>query len=552
MRPRVLALCISLLATLASCSACILLSACVGSASAGADRPDAQHPQLRREDTKPAVAAAVTSVARCRLVSHESGQDVSGKVALRAELSSAIEAEVTFLVDGRAVAEARGVRGVAVALWDTTRDTAEGPHELHVACAAPKLAEQRSDSTRVWVSNTRGAQLGTHAARLGSDAALDRQRIDALANESKARWLRGGPEWTFHATEADFAQDMEGTARGRPWPALDGLREAATYARTKGVRVLAVALGSPRWAHGRERTDGGNPWHQAILPQHRGAFAEYVKQLCLAGAAAVEVLNEPNLQSEYAFGPDHPRSTYSEERVDDYAVLLRVVYDHVKADPNTRDCMIGTGGTAPMGHELVADDHFIHPVHWYRRLFRARADDRKTSASIRGKFDFASVHPYAEMNTQDGPTEWGHRWTRFFHRYGDAVYAHGMASVHRVRAELLRGGAADKKLWATEVGVATFGGQCLDKPCTSEAKQAEWLEQYVRAWMSTGTTGFRAPLATKFYGDFTGPLIVYQWRDRSDGKIPPTDKEGFFGLLRYDGSKKPAFHTFVEQSQKRR
>ena len=426
------------------------------------------------------------------------------------------------------------------------------------ATSAP-ANESGADNPRLARWETRGSVSDAHAASrtarptdtrgsvIGINGELSHALIDSAADDLGIRWLRTTVEWSFHTTLQQYEREVAGAGAG-VWPHLGSFRDQSAYAHARGRRVLAIAMAAPPWARGADRRDGGYPWHQAILPRFRLAFAEYAKQLCLAGADAIEVINEPNLAREYAFGPEHPRRDHPTERVDDYVLLLRSVYDHIKADARTASCLVGIGAPAPVGHELSNDPAFIHPTVWYRQLFHATADDRKTPVSARGKFDFAAVHPYAEFGQQRGPTDWGYRWPAHLLQYGDAAYAHGMALVSRIRAELVAAGEAGKSLWATEVGAPTYGGSCRTRPCVSEARQAQWVRDYLRAWLTGERTGWHAPLPSHYYGEFTGPIFFYEWRDKSDGHAAPTDKEGFFGLLRFDGTKKPAFAVLKAQA----
>jgi hypothetical protein len=525
----------------------------------GASRSDSQvvnvprpSPQPQREvATKPIVAEAATPRDECTLEASVSILDVHADATLQVRIhgnridQTAIELDKKRLPTTGVTtrSEADGTR-VFSASW-TSANQPDGKHQIQAICSDASAQElARSDLHTIWISNKLGSMLGTNGS-------LSREHVDKSV-ELGVTWLRGGPEWGFHPTEADFARDVEAKKRGVTWPGLNQFRDEAEYAHRRGLRILVPAMGASEWARGKDRTDGGTIWHQAILPPMRKHFAEYVKQLCAEGADAVEIINEPNLRSEYSFGPSHPRAAHPDERVDDYVLLLREVYEHVKADPATATCQVGLGGTSASGHEMIPDPTFIHPVEWYRRLFHSTADDRTTPISAKGFFDFASLHPYADANVRAGPTEWGHRWLRFSLQYGDAAYGHGMAMVIRIRRVLVEEGAADRKIWATEVGLPTFGGTCTNKPCASEKLQAIWVHQYVRAWFSTEATGWNEPLAPSFYGDFTGPMIYYQLQDRSDGRAPPTDKEGFFGLLRHDRSPKPSFGALRSEASRAR
>ncbi len=84
------------------------------------------------------------------------------------------------------------------------------------------------------------------------------------------------------------------------------------------------------------------------------------------------------------------------------------------------------------------------------------------------------------------------------------------------RAVLDRNGDYTKELWMTETGTTTRGTMS-----TSEQQSANWLVETLRAWQQV---------------HHRGPAFVYTLND-SGG----SDREGYFGLFRTDGSAKPAY-----------
>lgn len=359
--------------------------------------------------------------------------------------------------------------------------------------------------------------------------------IDA-AKSLGVGWVRTSVEWGFHQTEADYNADVAAAGASGVWPALQQFKTRIAYAHSKGISVLTTAMRAQSWACGTNVTSNGTSSHQAILPSKRFAFAEYCRQLALCGVDAIEVTNEPNLPSQYMFAPEHPRAAFPVERTSDWVLLLNAVYARVKGDPLTAACPIGIGAPAVLGHELIArTDGGIQPTLWYQALLHATADNRTTP--VAPLFDFACVHPYAQLDSHHGPVDWSFRWGQFPNQYGDAAYAHGVAQIYRIRNLLVAAGFASKEIWATEFGAPTSGGASS----VTEAEQAQWMSDYVTALTTSGPTGYTDPLSTTYFGSFMGPIFVYQLRDRSDGAIAPTDTEGFFGLQRYDGSHKPAW-----------
>lgn len=364
------------------------------------------------------------------------------------------------------------------------------------------------------------------------------------ANACGLGWLRTDVQYGFHANQAAADVAIANAGATGLWPELLPYKAQWDAAHARGVKILVVCQGSLSWVRGADRTDGGNVFMQAPLPSKRSYFAEFVRQLALSGVDALEFWNEPNFKSSYWLGPDHPRAAFPAERVDDYVLLMRQVYARLKGDPLTAPVPLGIGATGLIGHELLTDPNGIQHTIWYGKLFTAKADDRVTPVSISGAFDMACVHPYANVSTFEGPLAWGATWLSA----GDAALWHGMASVYRQRAVLIANGHADKKFWATELGAPTNGqpGQSW----LNESQQASWLTEYVRAWFSTAPSGFAGTSSPTFYGSFTGPLIVYQWKDKTNGVIPPIDTEGYFGLLRYDGSAKQSLVTLAAEAKR--
>lgn len=91
---------------------------------------------------------------------------------------------------------------------------------------------------------------------------------------------------------------------------------------------------------------------------------------------------------------------------------------------------------------------------------------------------------------------------------------------------MVANGESTKKLWATEFGSPTHGGQYV----TSEAALAGWVDDVVAKWYSYS---------------FAGPLFWYTCRDKADYNDPNTaisgERENYFGLLHHDYTAKSAY-----------
>jgi hypothetical protein len=114
-------------------------------------------------------------------------------------------------------------------------------------------------------------------------------------------------------------------------------------------------------------------------------------------------------------------------------------------------------------------------------------------------FDTVSVHPYTRPLSPTASDHLG-SW------------------VDRVYQVMRAHGDAGKKIWATEYGYPTAGPHS-----TSEQRLATYVDAAVDLWYSH---------------PFAGPLFWYSARDTGTDRA---DAEQNFGLLRHDGSAKPAY-----------
>lgn len=161
-----------------------------------------------------------------------------------------------------------------------------------------------------------------------------------------------------------------------------------------------------------------------------------------------------------------------------YRALLADAYPAIhRADPRAVVLSGGTGGGTAG----------VDTLRWYADLYAAGL----TSIS-----DGVAVHPYPDALHPAGSGE--------------------MARARRVRSLMDAHGDRDKQLWGTETGTATGGAHAA-----SEKAQAALVEQLHRQWRRIHTAG---------------PLIYYTLYD-----FGGDDREDHFGLLRADGSAKPAY-----------
>ncbi len=169
----------------------------------------------------------------------------------------------------------------------------------------------------------------------------------------------------------------------------------------------------------------------------------------------------------------------------DYSQLLKAAHPAIhRGNPHAK---VLTGGT---GWAVGGAD--IETVNWYTSLYALGA---------RSAFDGVSVHPYSDPENLNS---------------GEMVRA--LSVRHLMDSK----GDAGKQLWATENGATTSGGDS-----TSEPVQAAYLSRSHDVWDGIANAG---------------PLFWHTLRDAGGG-----DREGYFGLLRQDGSAKPSYWALQQR-----
>ena len=273
--------------------------------------------------------------------------------------------------------------------------------------------------------------------------------------------------------------------RGRfDWSRTDVLMAAASSSR---VDVLGILAYSAPWASdavGDERHPPRDPsdyarYAAAVVSRYGpgGSFWNERRELEPRPLRAVEIWNEPWTHSTWRPDPD-PAA---------YARLVRAAVAAIReVEPTTTIAIAG---------DLLQVRTDGDVVPWLEELLRADPE-------LPGLVDVYSLHPYPDPRT-DGP-------------YDDRE--DGRWDFRRV--ELVRAVDASLPIWITEVGWSTADTD----DSVSEEAQAEYVDGAVRR-------------AFEDWGDYVERVFVYSF-DRDTGDRG--DREGHYGLIRKDGSAKPA------------
>jgi hypothetical protein len=260
-------------------------------------------------------------------------------------------------------------------------------------------------------------------------------------------------------------------------------------AARRRLRILPLLMDTPDWAAASPLT----------LPSSPGDYAAYVAHVVArygpGGSfwrAHPELPYRPATHFELWNEPFYGRFSLGGVSPARYAALVvSAVTAGRRANPRAKFLLAGV-------------DQYDSPLaccsSWIDALFHARPD-------IGRFFDGVTVHPYL-----DGDPTAGDGFDRTLDEIRGRLAAHG----------------ADRPFWITEDGWTTCS--CHDRSVT-EARQAAYVSKL---------------LALAAARHDVQALFLYQLQD--DGRASSRDREDHFGLLRYDGSRKPAFAAFRRQA----
>lgn len=278
------------------------------------------------------------------------------------------------------------------------------------------------------------------------------------------------------------------------WSRLDRVVKAL---HAHNLKILPILGYTPKWARLPEcaTSDKCAP---ANVTQF-GVFArETAKRYAPQGIHVWEIWNEPNLKAFWK-----PRADVSL-----YAKLLKESYVSIKSvDPSA---MIITGGTGPS----ETKEGSIAPRDFLRQLYEQGA---------RPYFDAVGHHPYSFPVTASRVESWS-GWSQM------------VDTNPSLRSIMLANGDGEKKIWITEVGAPTGGPGAI---ATLDDFNFSQHPDHVTEELQVSI--FKNALVQYEKYDWAGPLFWYTYKDLGVSK---NTNENFFGLIRYNGSKKPAYEVF--------
>jgi polysaccharide biosynthesis protein PslG len=253
-------------------------------------------------------------------------------------------------------------------------------------------------------------------------------------------------------------------------------------AAAHGLRPVVIVDFTPPWAR-----PGGCKDSQMCgpaKPEAYGAFAgAAVRHYRPLGVEDWEIWNEPNISSRF-------RPVADPEL---YVRMLKAAYADIKAADVA--ATVVAASTAP----AATEDSNMRPDDFLKAMYENGAA---------GSFDAISTHPYTYPNTpaQSNPAD----------AWGQLQGMHNVMAAH---------GDGKKLIWITEYGAPTRSPNDADVHA-AEATQVRAVNEAIRIFRTY---------------EWSGPLLWYDYRDEGTNT---GDVEDFYGLVRHDGTHKPAYEVF--------
>jgi polysaccharide biosynthesis protein PslG len=261
-------------------------------------------------------------------------------------------------------------------------------------------------------------------------------------------------------------------------------------ARADKLRVLGIIDYTPSWA--RRQSSQSNKY-QPNRREFSSFAARVAKRYGAMGVHDWEIWNEPNLSQ---FWQPHPDARQ-------YADLLRLTYTKIKKANPKATVIAGSLSNCRSTITSIPATDFV-------RLMYANG--------AKGYFDAISIHPYTWCSLPDNRSPGG-SWEL-------------LSTIHQI---MVRHGDGKKRIWITEYGAPTDGrGSEADVGASTTAATVDYVSELMQAMMA------REAIALYETYTWVGPFFWYSYEDEG---VSTADREDFFGLVSFDGRRKPAYYA---------
>jgi polysaccharide biosynthesis protein PslG len=360
-------------------------------------------------------------------------------------------------------------------------------------------------------SNADGRPLVRRAAALMVAAALAAGLLAAPSVQAEGSSKLFGLNYSFRDLTGNDAQKVRQSGAKTlrwmfVWPRIEGKQGVFDWSApdklvgdlaAKGIRVIPTLWGSPKWVANTAVTAPiGSPkardaWRQfltAVVGRYGPGGDYWTNKYPVEhpGKPALpigtwQVWNEPNLRS--AMAPVDPGN---------YAKLLELSASAIRAaDSSAKVMFAGMPGYA--GNANAWD--------FLNRVYQTKG--------VRNAFDVAALHPYARNVPQM------------------------LGEIRRVRATMQQHGDGHKPLWITEIG---WGSLPKDATAYGQTKGLKGQARILKRALGALKNNRRRWRIQR--------VLWFNFRDPAGGSVKTCSFCSSAGLLKHDGTPKPAWSAF--------
>jgi len=300
-------------------------------------------------------------------------------------------------------------------------------------------------------------------------------------------WIRYDINWS----------DVQPTnATSYYWSVYDRVVAAVNQA---GMHSLVTIAYTPAWA----RTAACKSAGDTCPPANSATFAAFARAVAARyapqGVHTWEIWNEPNAPSFWKPSPN-PQA---------YTTLLKATAPAIRAVDAQATILVGGLTGAMTGQGNISAASFLQTIY---------ADGGASS------FNAVAIHPYTFPYTPSNAKVYG--WEE-------------MADTPtNLRAIMQANGDSSKKIWITEYGAPTDGpGSVIAENSNTPIGAANYVSESSQAQLLTN--------AVQQYETYpwAGPFFWYSYKDLGTNT---NTRENFFGLIRADGTHKPAYAAYQQ------
>lgn len=351
-----------------------------------------------------------------------------------------------------------------------------------VLASHTRSATKKTPVPKSTASNNFGLSVGD--TLMGLTNAQLNARLDDMKTIGVA-WVR---------LDLDWNNIQPDNANSYTWSRFDNI---VTAANARGLKLLPIITYTPPWAR---RSDCAS--HFTCQPTDPNQFAIYareaVKRYAPRGIHHWEIWNEANSNTSW-----RPQANVSE-----YVSLLKTTYPQIKqADPKAT---IILGG-------LASTDYNDGGIPQLDYLYGVYQNGGKPY------FDAVGYHPYSYPVPTSYNVEWN-AWTKI------------AGTNPSIRSIMTSFGDSAKKIWITEYGAPTAGPRGLATPTDYNLEgSVDHVDEALQAIMATEFV--KSVRASSW-------IAAAFWYSYLDEGTDPSDVEDYFGIIRHDGSHKPAYAAY--------